>query len=53
MAATFGCVWLLRKTQPTDWTKYPEAGFLAVAVAFVSSDYFTSPVTTKEYWKDV
>ena len=31
-AATFGYLWLLRKTQPTEWAKYPAAGLLALAV---------------------
>lgn len=31
-AVTFGILWLRRKTQPTDWAKYPAAGLLAAAV---------------------
>jgi len=30
-AATFGYLWLLRKTQPTEWAKYPAVGLLALA----------------------
>jgi hypothetical protein len=32
LAVTFGVLWLRRKTQPTDWAKYPAAGLLAIAV---------------------
>ena len=32
LAATFGALWLLRKTQSTNWAKYPAAGLLAIAV---------------------
>jgi hypothetical protein len=31
-AATFGYVWLLRKTQPTEWAKYPAVGLLALSI---------------------
>ena len=31
-AATFGYLWLLRKTQPTEWAKYPAVGLLALAI---------------------
>ena len=31
-AATFGVTWLLRKTQPTAWTKYPAVGLLVIAL---------------------
>ena len=31
-AVTFGITWLLRKTQPTAWAKYPAAGLLVIAV---------------------
>ena len=41
LAATFGVLWLLRKTQPTDWAKYPAAGLLALAVlSFVLGSRF-------------
>jgi len=34
-AATMGVLWLRRRTQPTDWVKYPTAGLLVLAfVAF-------------------
>jgi hypothetical protein len=29
---TFAITWLLRKTQPSNWAKYPAAGLLAIAV---------------------
>ena len=32
LAATFGALWLTRKTLPTNWTKYPALGFFAMAV---------------------
>jgi hypothetical protein len=42
---TFGLLWLLRKTQPTDWAKYPAIGLLATSVlAFALGQYFQS------YW---
>lgn len=31
-AATLGALWLRRATQPTDWAKYPAAGFLILAI---------------------
>jgi hypothetical protein len=31
-AATFGVTWLLRKGQPTAWTKYPAVGLLVIAL---------------------
>jgi hypothetical protein len=31
-AATFGYLWSLRKTQPTEWAKYPAVGLLALAI---------------------
>jgi hypothetical protein len=35
LSATFGVLWLRRKTQPTAWAAYPAAGFLAAAVLFL------------------
>jgi len=35
LAVTFGVLWLLRKTQPTDWAKYPATGLTVVAVQFL------------------
>ncbi len=32
LAVTFGVLWLLRKTQPTDWAKYPAMGLAVLAV---------------------
>lgn len=32
LAVTFGVLWLLRKTQPTDWAKYPATGLAVIAV---------------------
>ena len=32
LAVTFGVLWLLRKTQPTDWAKYPATGLAVLAV---------------------
>jgi hypothetical protein len=44
-AATFGVLWLRRKTQPTDWTKYPALGFLAIAIlSFILGERF------QEFW---
>jgi peptidoglycan/LPS O-acetylase OafA/YrhL len=41
LAATFGFVWLRRKTQPTGWAMYPAAGLLAMAVlAFILGSRF-------------
>jgi hypothetical protein len=41
LAATFGALWLLHKTQSTDWAKYPAAGLLAIAVlAFILGSRF-------------
>ena len=31
-AGTFGVTWLLRKSQPTAWTKYPAVGLLVIAL---------------------
>jgi hypothetical protein len=40
-ATTFAITWLLRKTQPTNWAKYPAAGLLAIAVmAFILGSRF-------------
>jgi len=44
-AATFGVLWLLRKTQPTAWTGYPALGFLALATLF-----FALGERFQEYW---
>jgi hypothetical protein len=35
LATTFGVLWLLRNILPTNWTKYPAVGFLAMAVLFI------------------
>ncbi len=35
LAVTFGVPWLLRKTQPTDWAKYPATGLAVLAVQFL------------------
>lgn len=44
-AATFGVLWLRRKSQPTDWTKYPALGFLAIAIlSFILGERF------QEFW---
>jgi len=44
-AATFGGLWLLRKTQPTAWAWIPAAGLLATAIlAFALGKLFT------DYW---
>jgi hypothetical protein len=44
-AATFMIPWLLRKDQPSGWTKYPAVGFLALAILnFVLAEKF------EEYW---
>jgi hypothetical protein len=45
LAATFGVLWLLRKTLPTRWAIYPAAGFLAMAVLFI-----TEGAQFQEYW---
>ncbi len=37
LAGTFAVVWALRKTQPTDWAKYPMAGLLALAVLAIAA----------------
>ena len=40
-AATFGYLWLLRKTQPTEWTKLPAVGLLALAIlALILGSHF-------------
>jgi hypothetical protein len=42
---TFGALWLLRKSQPTDWAKYPAIALLAAALlAFILGKNFQS------YW---
>lgn len=45
LAATFGILWLLRKTLPTRWAIYPALGFLAMAVLFIIEGARFS-----EYW---
>ena len=45
LAATFGVLWLLRKTLPTSWAIYPAAGFIAMAVLFIIEGAHFS-----EYW---
>ena len=45
LATTFGILWLLRKTLPTNWTKYPAVGFLAMAVLSIIEGARFS-----EYW---
>ena len=45
LAATFGVLWLLRKTQPTEWAKYPAAGLLAIAaLSIIEGAHFA------EFW---
>jgi len=40
-AATFGVLWLLRKSQPTGWAIYPAIGLLTLAVAtFILGSHF-------------
>ncbi len=39
LAATFGILWLRRKTAPTDWAKYPAAGLFVLSIlAFILGD---------------
>ncbi len=45
LAATFGVLWLRRKTLPTSWAIYPAVGFLAIAVLFIIEGTHFS-----EYW---
>ena len=45
LAATFGILWLLRKSLPTRWAIYPAVGFLAMAVLFIIEGARFS-----EYW---
>jgi len=41
LAATFGAVWLHRKTEATDWAKYPAVGLCVMAVlSFIEGAYF-------------
>jgi hypothetical protein len=45
LAVTFGVPWLFRKDQPSNWTKYPAIGFLALALlSLVLGEQF------QEYW---
>ena len=47
-AATFGVLWLSRKTQPTDWAKYPAVGlFVGSILAFIMGNGW-STLTTQE-----
>jgi hypothetical protein len=40
-AVTFGILWLLRTSQPTDWAKYPAIGLLATSIlAFLMGKSF-------------
>ncbi len=42
-AATFGILWQLRFTQPTDWARYPAIGLLAVSLlAFLLGERFNN-----------
>jgi uncharacterized membrane protein YccC len=45
LAATFGTLWLLRKSLPTSWAIYPAFSFLAIAVLFIIEGARFS-----EYW---
>jgi len=45
LAATFGILWLLRKSLPTRWAFYPAVGFLAIAVLSIIEGARFS-----EYW---
>jgi hypothetical protein len=45
LAATFGAVWLHRKTEATDWAKYPAVGLFVVAVLS-----FLEGATFAKYW---
>ncbi len=45
LAATFGAVWLHRKTEATDWAKYPAVGLFVVAVLS-----FMEGATFAKYW---
>jgi hypothetical protein len=41
LAVTFGILWLMRKTQPTNWAKYPAVVLLVTAIlAFILSSQF-------------
>ena len=44
-AVTFGLLWLRRKTQPTEWAKYPAVALLAASLlAFILGENF------QNYW---
>jgi len=45
LATTFGILWLLRKTLPTNWAIDPAVGFLATAALFIIEGAHFS-----EYW---
>ncbi len=45
LAATFGTLWLLRKSLPTSWAVYPAFSFLAIAVLSIIEGARFS-----EYW---
>jgi hypothetical protein len=49
LAITFGILWLRRKTQPTDWAKYPAAGLFVLSIlAFILGNAWnTLPDQTK------
>ena len=39
LAVTFAIIWLRRKTEPTDWAKYPAAGLFVLSIlAFILGD---------------
>jgi hypothetical protein len=45
LATTFGTVWLHRKTESTDWAKYPAVGLFIIAVLS-----FIEGATFSKYW---